>query len=68
MNKIIHIEMMPDMVREWTSSFTDDIANGGECGQSAEQMLDNLERRVADLNRAAELMLGYWIDQFAPRV
>ncbi|GMR07824.1 MAG: GMP synthase [Gammaproteobacteria bacterium] len=60
-----HIEMKTGMVQDWASRFTDDIANGGDCGQSAEDMLADLAHRIDELNQVAEVMLGHWINQFA---
>jgi GMP synthase-like glutamine amidotransferase len=56
-----HVEIQADMVHEWIELNPDDIANGRDCGQSASEMLLNLDARVEQLQQVANVMLGQWV-------
>jgi GMP synthase-like glutamine amidotransferase len=56
-----HLEMQGDMVKQWIDLNHEDIANGRECGQSADEMLRVLDTRIDQLQQVANVMLGQWL-------
>lgn len=56
-----HPEMNADTVRDWVAIYAADLARGGRFNQSAEAILDQLERRIAQLHGIADSLLGTWI-------
>lgn len=57
-----HPEMTADMVRQWTGLYRDDLAQGGDCNMQAEDILANLDRRVAALRPLASQLFHRWLD------
>jgi GMP synthase-like glutamine amidotransferase len=58
-----HIEMTADMVREWADINDHELATPSTTVQSAVQMAERLEARVAVLNTLAEGVYGRWLTQ-----
>lgn len=56
-----HIEMTEDMVREWAAAHAEDLPRGVPSVQSANTMLQDLERRVAALHQVADILYGKWV-------
>ena len=56
-----HLEMTEDMVKEWTDLYKGDLENPSDCVQSAEQMTNGLDEKIADLHKAADILLGEWL-------
>jgi GMP synthase-like glutamine amidotransferase len=59
-----HVEMTEELVRTWCDAGRDEIAAGaGSPGvQTAEQMLNGLERRLEALREVAELIYERWCE------
>lgn len=57
-----HVEMLPEMIREWAHTGQDEIAS---CAcptvQDLRQMSERLEERAAALNRVADVLYTRWI-------
>lgn len=58
-----HPEMTADMVRQWASLNTAEIAQGGVWNQSAEVITSQLDERLAGLHRLAKTLFNSWIDR-----
>lgn len=58
-----HPEMTADMVSEWASVNTTDIAQGGACNQSAGEITRQLDERIAALHQLAGTLFNSWIDR-----
>ncbi|MBI2779290.1 MAG: type 1 glutamine amidotransferase [Gammaproteobacteria bacterium] len=59
-----HVEMTPEMVREWARCSPDELAAPSESVQSAAQMTKNLEARASDLNEVADTLYDQWLQPF----
>ena len=59
-----HVEMTPDMVREWARCSPDELAHPSTSVQSAAQMTKNLAARVSDLNEVADTLYVRWLQPF----
>nr|VFJ53371.1 MAG: GMP synthase - Glutamine amidotransferase [Candidatus Kentron sp. DK] len=57
-----HVEVTPDMVREWARLYAHELTSPTETVQSAEAMQQNLEARVAALHRIADGFYGAWFE------
>ncbi len=62
-----HLEMTLEMVRQWVERYGSDLQLGSACGQSASTILRDLEPRVADLHRIADLVYGEWLARVSAR-
>jgi GMP synthase-like glutamine amidotransferase len=58
-----HIEMTADMVKTWCEHGTDELAQFSSSPgvQQKNQILENLEQRIANLNDIASNVYSYWI-------
>ncbi len=56
-----HVEMTPDMVREWSRTGSDEIAHTSPTVQSEAQMTADLDARVKRLQALAEKFYDRWI-------
>lgn len=58
-----HVEMTTEMIHDWCQSGVDEIAASlpSPTVQTPEQMAENLDSRLAALNRAAEQLYSQWI-------
>jgi GMP synthase-like glutamine amidotransferase len=56
-----HIEVTAEMVREWTSLYASDIAQGGTCNQVPDEITRDLETRIPALHRLADGLFEYWL-------
>ncbi len=56
-----HIEMKPDMVREWARLYADEIAHPAATIQSEAQMNTDLAARVQRLQHTADILYTHWI-------
>lgn len=56
-----HVEVSAEMVKQWTELYTDDLAQGGQWNQSADDICHDLESRIADLRAFAKPLLNVWI-------
>lgn len=59
-----HVEMTPDMVREWAHRSPDELAHPSESVQSAVQMTKNLPARIDDLREVADRLYDRWLQPF----
>lgn len=57
-----HVEVSADMVREWTSLYTSDLAQGGQWNQKAEVICADVENKVMRLRKVAQPLLEKWLD------
>lgn len=57
-----HIEVSAEMVKEWVSLYTDDLAQGGQWNQTASEICADLENKVALLRKAAQPLLETWLN------
>lgn len=58
-----HPEMNADMVREWTSLYSEDLAQGGDCNMPAVRILESVEDRAASLRPLATQLFNHWLDR-----
>ena len=56
-----HLEMTVDMVKEWGRLFKSDLESGHPCTQNSEEIILNLEKKIATLHQCADVILGKWI-------
>lgn len=57
-----HIEMTADMVREWVGRFPQELTPETETVQGAETILEDLEKKIADLQSVADTLYENWLD------
>lgn len=57
-----HVEVSADMVKEWASLYTDDLNQGGQWNQTANEINSNLENKVVTLRKTARPLLEKWLD------
>ena len=57
-----HVEVSADMVRQWASLYTADLAQGGKWNQSASEITTDVENKVTQLQQFAKPLLGNWLD------
>lgn len=63
-----HLEMMEDMVKEWSDLYASDLEKLSGCVQSAEQMTKGLTEKIADLHKVADILLGEWLKRIKKRL
>ena len=56
-----HIEVTADMVREWTSLYAGDMAQGGSCNQLHDEITREVDTRIAALHQLADNLVGHWL-------
>lgn len=56
-----HVEVSAEMVREWSSLYTGDLAQGGQWNQTANEICENLDSRIAALRAYAQPLLERWL-------
>jgi GMP synthase-like glutamine amidotransferase len=56
-----HIEVTAEMVREWTSLYASDMAQGGACNQVLDEITRDLETRIPALHRLADRLFEHWL-------
>jgi GMP synthase-like glutamine amidotransferase len=56
-----HIEVTAEMVREWTSLYASDMAEGGGCNQTLDEITRDLEIRIPTLHRLADSLFEHWL-------
>jgi GMP synthase-like glutamine amidotransferase len=56
-----HLEMTREMVEQWVARYGSDLQCGSDCGQDAETILHDLDRRLARLHRISDLVYGEWL-------
>ena len=57
-----HLEMTPQMVREWSEVYAAELARGGPAVQDAEALCSDLEARCAALNKVAAQIYRRWAE------
>lgn len=59
-----HVEVTGAMVKEWCAEYRAELAHcaGQPAVQSAAQMTERLEERIAGLQRVADSLYDYWLD------
>jgi len=60
-----HVEMQAGMVKEWLEYYKDDIPAPSPSVQSLEEMLRDIDRRIAALHAFADMIYGVWLKGFA---
>ena len=56
-----HVEMTAPMVREWSTLYKDELDNPSPGVQSAQQMTEGLEQRIAEAQQAADILYKRWL-------
>ncbi len=56
-----HVEVSAEMVKEWSSLYIADLAQGGQWNQPATKICENLDSRIAQLKTFAQPLLEKWI-------
>lgn len=56
-----HVEVSAEMVKQWSTLYTADLAQGGPWNQSASEMCDGLDERIANLKAFARPLLEKWL-------
>lgn len=57
-----HVEMTAPMVREWSTLYKDELDNPAPSVQSAQQMTERLEQRIAEAQQAADVLYLRWLE------
>ncbi len=57
-----HLEMTREMIENWIGRYSGDLASQTGCGQSAEQILADLDERLDRLHQVSDLIYGHWLD------
>jgi len=57
-----HVEMTAPMVREWSMLYKDELDNPSPSVQSAQQMTERLEQRIAAAQQAADVLYQRWLE------
>jgi len=57
-----HVEMTAPMVREWSTLYKDELDNPAPSVQSAQQMTERLEQRIAEAQRVADVLYLRWLE------
>ncbi len=58
-----HPEITKSMVSDWFEKYADCFKNTGECIQSKEQILENIDAYLAQQHTIANAIFNWWIDQ-----
>jgi len=58
-----HIEMTETMVDEWSALYEDELAEPSDTVQTRAQMLSESERNITPMNKMAEEIYHFWIQQ-----
>jgi len=56
-----HVEVSAEMVREWTTLYTSDLAQGGQWNQTASEICNNLDDKITELRAFARPLLEKWL-------
>ena len=59
-----HIEMQTEMIPEWSDQYAEQIQETSDSVQSAAEMSDNLEKRIQQLHRVADIIYSRWLKFF----
>jgi len=57
-----HVEMTAPMVSEWSTLYKDELDNPSPSVQSAQQMTEGLEQRIAEAQQAADILYQRWLE------
>ena len=57
-----HVEMTAAMVREWSTFYKDELDNPAPSVQTAQQMTERLEQRIAEAQQAADILYQRWLE------
>jgi GMP synthase-like glutamine amidotransferase len=57
-----HVEMTAPMVSEWSTLYKDELVNPSPSVQSAQQMTEGLEQRIAEAQQAADVLYQRWLE------
>lgn len=58
-----HIEMTADLVKLWADLHPEDIATEAPSIQTCEQLLDDLDGRVAQIQEIADTLYDNWVSR-----
>jgi len=56
-----HPEVTAAMARQWSQLYTDDLQQGGQWNQSAEQINQDIDSKAAAMQPVADRLLGNWL-------
>ncbi|HKJ70339.1 MAG TPA: type 1 glutamine amidotransferase [Gammaproteobacteria bacterium] len=62
-----HLEMTPELVRDWARINADALAHPGDAVQGAAAMSERLDERCAGLRQVADVIYGRWVEGLAGR-
>jgi GMP synthase-like glutamine amidotransferase len=57
-----HVEMTAPMVSEWSTLYKDELENPSASVQTAQQMTEGLEQRIAEAQQAADVLYQRWLE------
>ena len=57
-----HVEMTAAMVREWAALYADELDDPAPGVQTAQQMTEGLEQRIAEAQQAADILYRRWLE------
>jgi len=60
-----HLEMMDDMVDEWSVFYKCDIDKGRDCTQSTNEITRDIKNRIENLHKVADVIYTSWIKHLA---
>lgn len=56
-----HVEVTEKLIQEWVVFYSEDLANPSASVQSGNEIMDQLNSRIANVNRIAESLYNVWI-------
>lgn len=62
-----HLEMTHEMVSQWVERYGSDLQLESDCGQTAETILSDLDRRITDLHAVSDKIYGDWLQRVIER-
>ena len=57
-----HVEVTKDMVKDWVSVYQKDLEQPSESIQSRNEILRDLDKRVAEVHQIAKTLYTHWLD------
>lgn len=56
-----HLEMTSKMLHGWIERYGSDLDLGSKCAQPLEQIVKNIDQRMAELHRVSDAIYGNWL-------
>ncbi|MFC1364992.1 MAG: hypothetical protein G8D61_15205 [gamma proteobacterium symbiont of Ctena orbiculata] len=62
-----HLEMTGEMVGNWIERYGSDLLLDSACSQSAQVILNELDKQIEALHRISDLIYGRWLERILAR-